>query len=171
MVLILLIVLSSLPAREKSIAVGAQLGFTTSGVLIDVGLGELYVQAGIGYPLGLTYIAAQTDSEDKFFDVYTFTADISQGFALSDNFDLKLGLGTTAFTNFGPVVLGVAGAVIKGEYWIPNRNMGLFINLNVPVMAYGYVEGDNTFDGAVVFNGLLPLAGLLTSTVGVLYSF
>jgi hypothetical protein len=171
LIALLLLTTFSLSARQRSIAVGAQLGFTTSGAIVDVGLGNLYIQAGIGYPLGLTYIASQTDFEDKLFDIYTFNLDISQAYALSDNFDIKLGLGTTAFTNFGPVILGLAGPVVKGEYWIPNKNIGLFVNLNVPVMAYGLIEGDDTFDGAVVFDGLLPLLGLITSTVGVLYSF
>ncbi|MGE4584452.1 MAG: hypothetical protein AB7C91_07380 [Sphaerochaeta sp.] len=164
-------VLTTLSARDKSIAVGAQIGFTSTGVIADIGLGSMYVQAGINYPLGITYIAAQTDSKDKFFDIYTFNADVSQAFALSDNFDLKVGIGTTAFTNFGPVVIGFAGPVLKGEYWIPNKNTGLFLNLNIPLIAYGFVEGDTNFDGGIVYNPLLPLVGLVTSTVGVLYSF
>jgi hypothetical protein len=171
LIVLLLLTTFSLSARQRSIAVGAQLGFTTSGAIVDVGLGNLYIQGGIGYPLGISYIATFADDGDVFFNVFTFNFDISQAYALSDNFDLKLGLGTTAFTNFGPVILGVAGPVVKGEYWIPNRNMGLFVNLNIPVMAYGLVEGDSTFDGTVFFHGLLPLIGLVTSTVGVLYSF
>ncbi|MDC7229900.1 MAG: hypothetical protein PQJ48_06290 [Sphaerochaetaceae bacterium] len=171
LLLVLVLSLGTLSARENSVAVGAQLGFTTTGVLVDVGLGDLYLQAGVNYPMGITYIASTTDSEEKFFDIYTFNADISQAFALSENFDMKIGLGTTAFTNFGPVVLGLAGAVVKGEYWIPNKNTGIFVNLNIPVMAYGFIEDDETFDGGVVFNPLFPLAGLLTSTVGVLYAF
>nr|WP_321263097.1 hypothetical protein [uncultured Sphaerochaeta sp.] len=171
LLLVLVLSLGTLSARENSVAVGAQLGFTTTGVLVDVGLGDLYLQAGVNYPMGITYIASTTDSEEKFFDIYTFNADISQAFALSENFDMKIGLGTTAFTNFGPVVLGLAGAVVKGEYWIPNKNTGIFVNLNIPVMAYGFIEDDDTFDGGVVFNPLFPLAGLLTSTVGVLYAF
>jgi len=171
LLLVLIVSLGTLSARENSVAVGAQLGFTTTGVLVDVGLGDLYLQAGVNYPMGITYIASTTDSEEKFFDIYTFNADISQAFALSENFDMKIGLGTTAFTNFGPVVLGLAGAVVKGEYWIPNKNTGIFVNLNIPVMAYGFIEDDETFDGGVVFNPLFPLAGLFTSTVGVLYAF
>ncbi|WP_319756247.1 hypothetical protein [uncultured Sphaerochaeta sp.] len=171
LLLVLIVSLGTLSARENSVAVGAQLGFTTTGVLVDVGLGDLYLQAGVNYPLGMTYIATYADAEDTFVDIYTFNADISQAFALSENFDMKIGLGTTAFTNFGPVVLGLAGAVVKGEYWIPNKNTGIFLNLNIPVMAYGIIEDNDTFDGGVVFNGLFPLAGLLTSTVGVLYAF
>jgi len=171
LLLVLIVSLGTLSARENSVAVGAQLGFTTTGVLVDVGLGDLYLQAGVNYPMGITYIASTTDSEEKFFDIYTFNADISQAFALSENFDMKIGLGTTAFTNFGPVVLELAGAVVKGEYWIPNKNTGVFVNLNIPIMAYGFIEDDDTFDGGVVFDPLFPLAGLFTSTVGVLYAF
>ncbi|NLK06586.1 MAG: hypothetical protein GX315_09510, partial [Spirochaetales bacterium] len=139
--------------------------------VVDVGLGSLYLQAGVNYPLGITYIGSALEAEDVFVDIVTFNADISQAFALSENFDLKLGIGTTAFSNFGPVILGLGGVVLKGEYWIPNQNYGLFLNLNIPVLAYGFIEDDDNFDGGVVFNPLLPLAGLLTSTVGVLYTF
>ena len=171
LLLVLVVSLGTLSAREKSVAVGAQLGFTTTGVLVDVGLGDLYLQAGVNYPMGISYIAAYADDDNVFKNIFTFNADISQAFALSENFDMKIGLGTTAFTNFGPVVLGLAGAVVKGESWIPNKNTGIFVNLNIPVMAYGFIEDDDTFDGGVVFNPLFPLAGLLTSTVGVLYAF
>ena len=61
--------------------------------------------------------------------------------------------------------------MLKGEYWVPNKNFGLTLPHNNPVMAYGYVEDDEIFTGGVVFNAFLPLAGLFTSTIGVLYSF
>ena len=166
-----MLALSELAAREDSFAIGAQVGFTTTGVVADIGLGELYIQAGINYPMGITYIAAQTESEEKFFDIVTLNADICQAFALSDSFDLKVGVGTTAFTNFGPVVAGLAGPVLKGEYWIPEKHYGLFLTLNMPLIAYGFIEDDENFDGGIFYHPLLPLAGLLTSTVGVLYSF
>jgi hypothetical protein len=35
-------------------------------------------------------------------------------------------VGTTAFTNFGPVLTGFAGPVVKGEYWIPDKKTGIF---------------------------------------------
>ncbi|MCK9348641.1 MAG: hypothetical protein M0P41_06875, partial [Sphaerochaeta sp.] len=117
LLLVLVLSLGTLSARENSVAVGAQLGFTTTGVLVDVGLGDLYLQAGVNYPMGISYIAAYADDDNVFNNIFTFNADISQAFALSENFDMKIGLGTTAFTNFGPVVLGLAGAVVKGEYW------------------------------------------------------
>ena len=170
-VLMLTLAVAILPARDQKIAVGGQIGFAASGVVVDIGLGSLYLQAGVNYPLGVSYIASALEAEDVFYDIVTFNADISQAFALSENFDLKLGIGTTAFSNFGPVILGLGGVVLKGEYWIPNQNYGLFLNLNIPILAYGFIEYDDNFDGGVVFNPLLPLAGLLTSTVGVLYTF
>lgn len=169
--LIVLITIGSLGARPSGVAVGAQLGFAASGVVVDVGLGSLSINAGLNYPLGITYIAAVLEEDDVFVDVFSFTADISQSFALSDNFDIKVGVGTTAFTNFGPVVLGLAGPVLKGEYWVPNDNFGLFLQLNVPLLAFGFIEGNDEFDGGIVYNPILPLLGLFTSTVGVLYSF
>lgn len=169
--LVLLLAVGSLSARSNGVAVGAQLGFAASGVVVDVGLGSLYLQAGIGYPLGITYIAATLEEEDVFVDIVSLNADVSQAFALSENFDIKVGIGTTAFTNFGPVVLGLAGPVVKGEYWVPEKHFGLFLNLNIPVMGYGVIEDNDEFDGGFVFNPLFPLFGLVTSTIGVLYSF
>lgn len=170
-ILMFTLAVSLLPARDQKIAVGAQIGFAATGVVVDVGLGSLYLQAGVNYPLGITYIGAALEAEDSFVNIVTFNADISQAFALSENFDLKLGLGTTAFSNFGPVIIGLGGVVLKGEYWVPQKNYGLFLNLNIPILAYGFIEDDDNFDGGVVFNPLLPLAGLLTSTIGVLYTF
>ncbi len=177
--LVLAFALAPLAARPSSVAVGAQLGFAATGVVVDVGLGSMYVQAGLNYPLGITYILANTSdstsSEDIFVNVYSLNADVSQAFALSDNFDVKLGVGATVFTNFGPVAIGLAGAVVRGEYWIPNKNpnknTGIFLTMNIPFMGFGVIQNDSTFDGGVIFNPLLPLMGLLTSTVGLLYSF
>ena len=169
--LILLFVAGSAFARPSSVAVGAQLGFAASGAVVDIGLGSLYLNAGVNYPLGITYIASTLDEDDVFVDIVTLNADISQAFALSENFDVKVGIGTTAFTNFGPVIIGLAGPVLKGEYWVPNKNFGLTLTLNIPVMAYGVIEDNNEFDGGVFFDPLFPLFGLFTSTVGVLYSF
>jgi hypothetical protein len=169
--LILLFVAGSAFARPSSVAVGAQLGFASSGAVVDIGLGSLYLNAGVNYPLGITYIASTLDEEDVFVDIVTLTADVSQAFALSENFDIKVGIGTTAFTNFGPVILGLAGPVVKGEYWVPNKNFGLTLTLNIPVMGFGVIEDNEDFNGGVVFNPLFPLFGLVTSTIGVLYSF
>ena len=170
-VLILLLTVGSLTARPSSVAVGAQLGFAASGVVVDVGLGSLYLQAGIGYPLGIAYIGTVGGADDAFVDVATLTADVSQAFSLSENFDIKVGIGTTAFTNFQPIIFGLAGPVLKGEYWVPNKNFGLTLTLNIPVMAYGVIEDNDEFDGGVFFDPLFPLFGLFTSTIGVLYSF
>ena len=169
--LILLFVAGSAFARPSSVAIGAQLGFASSGAVVDIGLGSLYLNAGIGYPLGLSYIGFAGGAEDVFLEVATLTADVSQAFALSENFDFKVGIGTTAFTELKSAIFGLAGPVLKGEYWVPNKNFGLTLTLNIPVMAYGYVEDDEIFTGGVVFNAFLPLAGLFTSTIGVLYSF
>jgi hypothetical protein len=46
--------------------------------------------------------------------------------------------------------------------------MGLFVNLNVPVMLY--VVGEDTPFSAI-FSPWLPLAGLFTTTAGVLWKF
>jgi hypothetical protein len=49
----------------------------------------------------------------------------------------------------------------------------LFLNINVPVMLFGVLIDDvgGDTEAGVDFNPLYPLMGLLTTTVGVLYSF
>ncbi len=173
-ILILLLGIPPLAARDNNIAIGFQAGFATTGVVVDVGLGPLYLNAGINYPLGYTYIAANAGAEEEAFPkVATLTLDVSTAFALSDNFDFKLGLGGILLTDFGPLAGGLVGPVLKGEYWIPNKNYALFLNINVPVMLFGVLIDDANGDtsAAVDFNPLYPLLGLLTTSVGVLYSF
>ena len=173
-ILILLLGIAPLAARDNKIAAGFQAGFAATGFVIDVGLGNLYLNAGINYPLGYSYIAANSgDGSGAFPKVATFTLDISTAFALSDNFDLKLGLGGILLTDFGPVAGGLAGPVLKGEYWIPNKNYALFLNINVPIMLFGVLIDDAGGDSTALvdFNPLYPLFGLLTTSVGVLYSF
>ncbi len=166
--------ISPLAARENNFAAGFQAGFAATGVVVDVGLGPLYLNAGINYPLGYSYIAANAGASDEAFPkVATLTLDVSTAFALSESFDLKVGLGGILLTDFGPVAGGLVGPVIKGEYWIPNKNYALFLNINVPVMLFGVLIDDANGDtsAAVDFNPLYPLLGLLTTSVGVLYSF
>jgi hypothetical protein len=50
--------------------------------------------------------------------------------------------------------------------------MGLFVNLNAPVMLYGVAVNEfSDADAEIVFSPWLPLAGLLTTTFGILYGF
>lgn len=173
-VLILVMAIAPLSARENKVAMGFQAGFAATGLVVDVGLGPLYLNAGINYPLGYTYVAASSGAgSDSFPKVATFTLDISTAFAMGENFDLKIGLGGILLTNFGPATGGLVGPVIKGEYWVPNKNYGLFLNINVPVMLFGVLIDDAGGDSTAVvdFNPLYPLLGLLTTSVGVLYSF
>ena len=173
-ILILLLAIAPLSARDNNLAVGFQAGFAATGVVVDVGLGPLYLNAGLNYPLGYSYIAASVGEGDEAFPkVATLTLDVSTAFAMGENFDLKIGLGGIVLTDFGPIAGGLVGPVLKGEYWMPDKNYGLFLNINIPVMLFGVliddVGGDTT--AAVDFNPLYPLMGLLTTTVGVLYSF
>ena len=172
--MILVIAISPLSARDNNFALGFQAGFAATGVVVDVGLGPVYLNAGINYPLGYSYIAASAGEGDEAFPkVATLTLDVSTAFALSETFDLKIGLGGIVLTNFGPVIGGLVGPVLKGEYWIPDKNYGLFLNINVPVMLFGVLIDDvgGDTEAGVDFNPLYPLMGLLTTTVGVLYSF
>lgn len=171
----LIVGVGNLSARDTPIALGFQAGFAATGVVVDVELGTLSLNAGVNYPLGYSYIAAlaDADSEDQFPKLATLTADVSSAFALSETFDVKVGIGGIILTNFGPAFGGLVGPVLKGEYWMPEKNMGLFLNINVPVMLFGGVAEDigDVSGGEVFFSPWLPLAGLLTTTVGVLYGF
>ncbi|WP_320127595.1 hypothetical protein [uncultured Sphaerochaeta sp.] len=166
--------MGNLTARENTLAAGVQVGFAATGVVIDIQKGSLGMSAGLNYPIGYTYIASlsEADPEDQIANVATITADITTAFDLSDSFSLKLGISTIALTNFGPVFGGIAGPCLKGEYWIPNKNTGLFVNLNVPIMLYGVAVNEfSDMDTMVAFNPWLPLLGLFTTTFGVLYAF
>lgn len=169
---VILAVAVAAPAAARptnGIAIGVQGGFLATGVVVDIPLGPIDVNAGVNYPVGWTYIAAlaEADYEDIFAPYFTVTADVTVPIPLGGNFDLKLGINTLGFTDFSSGIFGVAGGTAKGEYWIPGRNLGLFVNLNVPVMLY--LTGAGTAFEAV-FNPWLPLAGLVTTTAGVLWS-
>ena len=166
--------IGNVTARDNAVAVGLQAGFVATGVVLDLQLGSLGLSAGLNYPIGYTYIAslAEASDEDLFAKAATVTADITTAFDLSDSFSLKFGICTIALTNFGPTFGGVAGPCLKGEYWIPNKKVGLFVNLNAPIMLYGVaVDEFSEKDAVAVFSPWLPLAGLLTTTFGVLYAF
>ncbi len=171
--LVLILGIFPLTARENNMAFGFQTGFAATGVLFDIGLGPVYLNAGINYPLGYSYIASVADasSSEAFPPIATLTLDVSTAFALSDAFDLKVGLGGIFLTDFGPIAGGFVGPVLKGEYWVPDKNYALFVNIHVPVMLIGVLFDDGSTSTGVDFNPLYPLAGIFTSTVGVLYSF
>ena len=172
--LILLIGISPLAARENNFAMGIQAGFAATGVVVDVGIGPLYLNAGVNYPLGYSYIATNAGAGSSAYPkIVTLTLDLSTALEKSENFEIKIGLGGIVLTDFGPLAGGLVGPVIKGEYWAPDKNYGLFLNINIPVMLFGVLiddVGGNTA-ALVDFDPLYPLFGLLTTTVGVLYSF
>lgn len=166
--LVSLLVLGNLAARPSSLAIGAQVGFINTGVVVDLGLGSTYLNAGIGYPLGITYLA-YAGGEELIVPASTVSADITYAFALSDSFSLKVGVGGTGMTDFHSGFLGVLGPVLKSEYWVPNKHFGLNVTLHIPVvMAGGFEDMDDVFAG---YSAMLPVLGLFTSTIGVLFSF
>jgi len=175
--LILLLGISSLPARDNNIAVGFQAGFATTGVVADIGLGPIYLNAGINYPLGYNAFRAANNEgagQDACPKVATFSFDVSTAFPKRENFYLKLGLGGILLTDFGSVAGGLVGPVLKGEYWIPNKNYALFLTINMPVMIFGVLISDIGGDSsdAVDFDPMLyTMFSLLTTSVGILYSF
>lgn len=152
---------------NDSLAIGGQLGFLASGVVIDAPLGPLDIQAGVNYPLGFEYIAWALESEgDFFFPYFVVTADVTYPISLGENFDLKIGGSMIGFTDFEEGIFGAAGVALKGEYWLPEKDTGLFINLNAPMVLF-----ISTGDGVEVTppNPLLPILGLVSSTFGVLW--
>ena len=155
---------------NQSLAIGAQVGFLATGVVIDIPLGPIAINAGVNYPMGFKYlewISGETEEGDFFQPYFTVTGDLTAPIPLGDNFDLKLGISTVAFTDFSTGMYGVAGGTIKGEYWIPNKNTGLFVNLNVPIALYFLTEDSQT----AFVNPVIPLIGLFTTTAGVLWTF
>jgi hypothetical protein len=164
----------TLAARENTFAIGLQGGFLATGIVADVQMGPFGMSAGLNYPIGYTYLAslAGAENEDLVAEAATITADMTAAFELSDSFALKAGISTIALTDFGPVFGGIAGPCLKGEYWVPDRKMGLFVNLNAPILLYGVaVDEFSEADAAAVFSPWLPLLGLFTTTFGVLYGF
>lgn len=167
---ILIVLAAPVAARpNQGPAVGIQGGFLATGIVVDIPLGGLSLNAGVNYPLGFKYIewaTGETDG-DFFMPYFTVTGDVTVPFELGENFDLKVGLSTLAFTDFETGMFGVAGGAVKGEYWIPNKDMGLFVNLNVPIAVYILTEEQQW--GMV--NAFIPLVGVFTTTAGVLWTF
>ncbi len=158
-------------AERRGLALGVQGGFLATGVVVDIPLGKLGVNAGVNYPLGWTWVATLAgdsfDSDFLFPAFFTVTADVTTRIELSEDFSLKVGASGIALTDFETGLAGVVGACLKAEYWIPNKDTGLFVNLNVPVMAFLLLEGQTP---GTVFSPWLTLAGLLTTTAGVLWT-
>ena len=172
LVITIIMLVTPLAARENnSIAIGVQGGFLATGVVVDIPLGPLSVNAGLNYPAGWLYIRTLSDTNEDIDNLldpfFVLTADVTSPIPVGENFNLKVGANSLAFTDFSNGLFGVAGFVLKGEYWIPNKDRALFVNLNVPLMLY--VVGPETPFNAV-FSPWLPLAGLLTTTAGVLWS-
>lgn len=169
-VLIIALVLAAAPLAARptnGIAIGAQVGFAATGVVIDIPLGGLYLNAGVNTPLLWTWIAANAGAEDNLMaPFFTVTADITKPIPLGENFDLKLGLSALGATDFETVLVGVVGPTAKGEYWIPNKDIGLFMHMDVPVAYYMVSDTESVFGS----NWLVPLFGLVTTTAGVLWA-
>ena len=172
-ILIALLLISStlLFARANDkLAIGGQLGFLASGAVVDVPLGPLAVQAGINYPLGIKYIGEVTGAGDELDAIlnafFLVSADVTYPISLGDNFDIKIGASALGITDFAEGFVGVAGVAIKGEFWIQEKNIGLFANFNAPMIVFSLPGG---IIADVLQAPLLPLVGLVTSTAGVLW--
>lgn len=168
LIIAMLIAATPLVARPTNgIAVGAQFGFAATGVVVDIPLGGLFLNAGVNTPLLWTWIAANAGADDDLMaPFFTVTADVTKPIPLGDHFSLKLGLSALGATDFETVLVGVLGPTAKGEYWIPNKNIGLFMHMDVPVAYYMVSESGSTFGT----NWIVPLFGLITTTAGVLWA-
>ncbi len=171
-VVMLMVLAMPLTARANdSLALGGQVGFIATGAVVDIPLGPMAVQAGINYPLGIRYIEFLAGGDGSFVDdflsaFFVVSSDITFPISLGENFDLKLGLSGIGLTDFQSMLIGVIGPAVKGEYWIPNKNYGLFVNLNIPVMVVGVTDEGTLFES----DPILPLLGLFTTTAGVLWA-
>ncbi len=167
---LLLVFTTTITARaNEKIAIGGQFGFLATGVVVDIPVGPLAIQAGLNYPLGFRYINEVTDDSEEFNEFlgafFVVSADVTYPMSLGPNFDLKVGVSALGFTDFQAGILGAAGVAIKGEFWAEEKNFGLFVNLNAPVILFAASsEGIET-----ITNPLLPLIGLVSSTAGVLF--
>ena len=167
--LIILVASFNLSARpNKNIALGFQVGAFATGPVVDIPLGPLALNVGVNYPLLIGWIKTISDMDsDLFKSVFFLSGDLTYPIALGEQFDLKLGVSTLAGTDFKNLMVGTVGVTAKGEYWIPNKNVGLFMHMDVPIGLYAISETESAFGvGAEV-----PLLGILTTSAGVLWAF
>lgn len=157
----------------KGIAIGAQVGPLATGVVADFPLGPVSLSLSIGTPLMINYILSQ--SGDVFDDdigsiapFFMVGGDFTYPIALGEHFDLKVGISTLAGTDFEYGIIGIAGGTVKGEYWIPNKRIGIFMHMDAPIMAYIVGVG---IEPIVVFNWAIPILGIFTTSAGVLWAF
>ncbi|HPZ16241.1 MAG TPA: hypothetical protein PLX25_06215 [Sphaerochaeta sp.] len=165
---ILVTLMSPALARPASFAVGAQLGFASTGVVADMELGPVALDIGANFPAGIAYIKTLAGGDDWGLtdSLFTMTTDLTYPISLGEDFSLKVGLGNTLFTNFSESVLGFAGVAVKGEYWIKGGPFGLFAKIDLPVFLYAI--GETTTESGFSYG--LPLVGIFTSSIGVLYA-
>ncbi|NLA92372.1 MAG: hypothetical protein GX842_02880 [Spirochaetales bacterium] len=172
--IVLLLILLSTPlifARPtKGIAIGAQVGPLATGAVADFPLGPVSLSLSIGTPLMVNYIMGQSGDvfDTTIAPFFIVTGDFTYPIALGEHFDLKVGISTLAGTDFEYGIIGVAGGTIKGEYWIPNKNIGIFMQMGLPILAY---VGGPDIGLVTTVNWAIPLLGIFTSTAGVLWTF
>jgi hypothetical protein len=170
LLMILLFAASPLVSRPTDgIAIGAQVGALATGVVVDIPLGNLALNVGLNTPLLWTYIASQSGAaeENLVAPFFILSGDLTKPIPLGEHFDLKLGISSLAGTDFETGVIGIGGATAKGEYWIPDKNLGLFMHMDVPLFYYMVSEDDSFISS----NWLIPLFGIFTTSAGVLWTF
>ncbi len=172
--LIVLLVLLTAPllfARPtKGIAIGAQVGALATGVVADFPLGPVSLSLGINTPLIINYVMTQSGDlfENNIAPFFIVSGDFTYPFALGQHFDLKVGISSLAGTDFENGVIGVAGGIVKGEYWIPNKPIGLFMHMDLPIVVY---IGGKEIGFTTATSWLIPLLGIFTTSAGVLWAF
>ncbi len=151
-------------------AVGAQVSPMTTGLVADFPLGPVSLGVGLSTSFIVNYIVEISEEimDSVFPPYFIVSGNVTYPIALGEHFDLKVGLGTMASTDFQTGVMGTAGAVIKGEYWIPNSKFGLFAHIDLPFFAY---SAHKELGFTTLFDWSIPLLGLFTSALGFYWVF
>ncbi len=172
--ILLLVAVHFLPARESSLAMGFQAGFTTTGSIVDMQTDLLNFSIGFNVPLGYAQAAYAFDVDPQVspYWFYTLSGDVTFAFTFDENLFLKAGVGAIALTNFGPRITAVIGPVFKAEYWVWESNSALFVSVLVPTKRFELehqVQGPPT--RRIYSVPGLAEEWLFTSSIGMLYGY
>jgi hypothetical protein len=174
----LILIVCTLPVAagpERSVSIDAQFGIADTGIIVDIPVGPVELSPGLNYPAGLALMGQVLGVYEHLPFINepgpVFTLDVTYPFDIGERFTLKTGTSVWIMTDYlFTSMMGTAGFVIRPEYLFSGSNWGLFYNLRLPVVHYGYPSLSGNFFNE--FDPMLPVVmGFLTSAFGVLYRF